>query len=125
MTFEGKDTITTLQGDAVEVSRGPAAAFLPIKHVGTNGGGFFCELRTEDDNIIFSVTDTGQGIQPQYLAKIFDRYFRIPETRKEGTVLGVSISKEFIEPQGGKIWVESEYGLGSAFFFSLKKTILK
>ncbi|SJN46837.1 potassium-transporting ATPase subunit KdpA [Sphingobacterium sp. JB170] len=41
MTFEGKDTITTLQGDRIEVSRGPAAAFVPIKHVGTNGGGFF------------------------------------------------------------------------------------
>lgn len=41
MTFEGKDQITTLQGDTVEVSRGPAAAFIGIKHVGTNGGGFF------------------------------------------------------------------------------------
>lgn len=41
MTFEGKDTITTLQGDTVQVSRGPLAAFVPIKHVGTNGGGFF------------------------------------------------------------------------------------
>lgn len=41
MTFEGKDTITTLQGETIEVSRGPAAAFVPIKHVGTNGGGFF------------------------------------------------------------------------------------
>lgn len=41
MTFEGKDTITNLQGDKVQVSRGPVAAFVPIKHVGTNGGGFF------------------------------------------------------------------------------------
>ncbi|WP_312554743.1 potassium-transporting ATPase subunit KdpA [Empedobacter brevis] len=41
MTFEGKDSITTLQGNAIEVSRGPAAAFIGIKHVGTNGGGFF------------------------------------------------------------------------------------
>jgi K+-transporting ATPase ATPase A chain len=41
MTFEGKDAITTLQGDPVEVSRGPAAAFIAIKHIGTNGGGFF------------------------------------------------------------------------------------
>ena len=41
MTFEGKDTIMSLQGDTVEVSRGPVAAFVPIKHVGTNGGGFF------------------------------------------------------------------------------------
>lgn len=41
ITFEGKDTITTLEGATQEVSRGPAAAFIAIKHVGTNGGGFF------------------------------------------------------------------------------------
>lgn len=41
MTFEGKDTITTLEGATQEVSRGPAAAFIAIKHVGTNGGGFY------------------------------------------------------------------------------------
>lgn len=41
MTFGGKDTITNLQGDTVQVSRGPVAAFVSIKHLGTNGGGFF------------------------------------------------------------------------------------
>ncbi len=41
MTFEGKDTMVTLQGDTVQVSRGPVAAFVAIKHLGTNGGGFF------------------------------------------------------------------------------------
>ncbi|MPM09144.1 Potassium-transporting ATPase potassium-binding subunit [bioreactor metagenome] len=41
MTFEGKDSITTLQGNTTEVSRGPAAVFIAIKHIGTNGGGFF------------------------------------------------------------------------------------
>lgn len=41
MTFEGKDAVVTLQGDTVEVSRGPAAAFVSIKHLGTKGGGFF------------------------------------------------------------------------------------
>lgn len=41
MTFEGKDSITTLQGDTVQVSRGPVASFVAIKHLGTNGGGFF------------------------------------------------------------------------------------
>ena len=41
MTFEGKDTFTNVEGKSVEVSRGPAAAFIGIKHVGTNGGGFF------------------------------------------------------------------------------------
>lgn len=71
------------------------------------------------NQIRFSVTDTGQGIQPQFLNKIFERYFRIPGTKKEGTGLGLSISKEFIEAQGGKIWVESEYGAGSTFCFTL------
>lgn len=41
MTFEGKQTMTTLQGDSIQVSTGPVAAFVPIKHLGTNGGGFF------------------------------------------------------------------------------------
>ena len=41
MTFQGKDTIVGLQGDTIQVSRGPVAAFVAIKHVGTNGGGFF------------------------------------------------------------------------------------
>ncbi|HQW23302.1 MAG TPA: potassium-transporting ATPase subunit KdpA [Bacteroidia bacterium] len=41
MTMEGKDSIVTLQGDSVQVSRGPVAAFVAIKHLGTNGGGFF------------------------------------------------------------------------------------
>ncbi|MDH5827388.1 potassium-transporting ATPase subunit KdpA [Sphingobacterium faecium] len=41
MTFDGKDTMVSLQGDTVQVSRGPAAAFVAIKHIGTNGGGFF------------------------------------------------------------------------------------
>ena len=41
MTFEGKQTLTNLQGDTIQVSTGPVAAFVPIKHLGTNGGGFF------------------------------------------------------------------------------------
>lgn len=72
-----------------------------------------------ENQLRFSVTDTGQGIQPQFLSKIFERYFRIPGTKKEGTGLGLSISKEFIEAQGGRIWVESEYGAGSTFYFTL------
>lgn len=79
----------------------------------------FVKTEKENNQIKFSVTDTGQGIQLQYLTKVFERYFRIPGTKKEGTGLGLSICKEFIEAQGGKIWVESEYGAGSTFYFTL------
>ncbi|KIC63948.1 ATP-binding protein [Chryseobacterium taiwanense] len=79
------------------------------------------EVKKLDDKVMFSVTDTGQGIEPQYVLKVFDRYFRIPGTKKEGTGLGLSISKEFIESQGGNIFVKSEYGAGSTFSFLLKE----
>ncbi|MEP6674849.1 MAG: ATP-binding protein [Ferruginibacter sp.] len=77
------------------------------------------KVSNEDERIVFSVSDTGQGIQEQYLDKIFDRYFRIPGTKKAGTGLGLSISKEFIEAQKGNITVSSEFGSGSTFTISL------
>ena len=77
--------------------------------------------RSLNDKIEISVKDTGQGIAPKYLDKIFARYFRIPGSNKEGTGLGLAISKEFIEAQGGKIYVESEYGIGSTFTIVLNK----
>jgi signal transduction histidine kinase len=75
------------------------------------------EVNKKEDSMLFSVKDFGKGIAPEYKDKIFDRYFRIPGT-KEGTGLGLAICKEFIETQGGKIWVESELGSGSCFGFS-------
>ena len=75
----------------------------------------FTSIYTDGNKIFFTVKDTGQGIAPEYKAKIFDRYFRVPGTHKEGTGLGLSICKEFIEAQGGQIMVESEYGTGSTF----------
>ncbi len=63
----------------------------------------------------FAVKDTGNGIPPQYLEKLFDRYFQVPGSKKGGTGLGLAICKEFIEAQGGQILVESDYGAGSTF----------
>ena len=71
--------------------------------------------------IQFSVKDTGQGIAPEYKDKIFERYFRAPGSGTEGTGLGLAISKEFIEAQGGKITVESDFGAGSTFTVLLNK----
>lgn len=73
-------------------------------------------------NIIeFSVKDSGQGIDEKYLARIFERYFRIPgaDADKTGTGLGLAIAKDFIEAQGGTIGVESQSGEGSRFYFNL------
>lgn len=67
------------------------------------------------DAFEFMVKDTGQGIPPQYVQKVFDRYFRVPGSTGEGTGLGLAISKEFIEAQGGALTVESDFGAGSTF----------
>jgi signal transduction histidine kinase len=77
------------------------------------------KVRSQNGSVLFSVTDTGQGIAPQFLSRIFERYYRIPGNKKEGTGLGLSISKEFVEAQGGKIDVQSEVGSGSTFLVSL------
>lgn len=71
------------------------------------------------DRVSFSVKDQGAGIPQEYLGKVFDRFFKVPGSKAGGTGLGLSISKEFIEAQGGKIWVNSELGQGTAFGFDL------
>ncbi len=67
----------------------------------------------------FSVEDSGPGIAQEYLPRIFERYFKVPGSKTKGTGLGLGISKEFIEAQKGRIWVNSEIGKGSMFSFSL------
>jgi PAS domain S-box-containing protein len=76
-------------------------------------------VKKADHNVVFTVSDQGPGIPEEYLPKVFDRYFKVPGSKAKGTGLGLAISKEFIEAQGGKIWVESEIGKGSSFNFSL------
>jgi PAS domain S-box-containing protein len=79
----------------------------------------------KNDEIEFSVTDHGKGIEDQYLPRLFERYFKVPNATSEqsGTGLGLAIAKDFIEAQAGKINVESEIGSGSTFYFTLKRAI--
>jgi signal transduction histidine kinase len=76
-------------------------------------------VRNTNGEIEFSVSDHGPGIQKEYLPKIFDRFFKVPGSTARGTGLGLAICKEFIEAQGGKVWVTSEIGKGSDFGFTL------
>ena len=74
-------------------------------------------LKKERNGVLFAVKDFGKGIDTRYRKKIFERYFQIPDSSKSGFGLGLAISKEFIETQGGTIGVNSEQGMGSTFFF--------
>jgi signal transduction histidine kinase len=76
-------------------------------------------VKKENGGVIFSVKDNGPGISKEDQEKIFQRFTRVGNISKTGWGLGLAIAREFVQAQGGRIWVESEEGSGSQFFFSL------
>ncbi len=69
---------------------------------------------------IFCVQDDGIGIADEHQCRIFEGFCRLqPERQYEGSGLGLAICKQIVEEHGGRIWVESEPGIGSRFFFTL------
>ena len=84
-------------------------------------GSIVIGLRKNVDYLEFSVKDTGIGISENKLSKIFERFVQVDgsSTRQfEGSGLGLSIAKAYVEILGGNIWVESEEGKGSTFYFT-------
>jgi signal transduction histidine kinase len=75
------------------------------------------ECRGEE--ALFSVADSGPGIEPQELAHVFDRFWQAQRTARLGTGLGLTIAKALVEAHGGRIWVESTVGQGATFFFTV------
>ena len=71
------------------------------------------------------MSDTGSGIPSEYLPRVFEQFFRVPEPSKNAAVpgagLGLAIAKEIVTAHGGEIRAESQLGKGSTFSFSLKK----
>lgn len=87
------------------------------------GGKIVLGAEQNATNVIFYVQDTGIGIAPNDLKRVFERFYKTDRARAtKGTGLGLSISKHLVEAQGGSIWAESEPGKGSTFYFSLPKT---
>ncbi|MGH7807185.1 MAG: ATP-binding protein, partial [Thermodesulfobacteriota bacterium] len=82
-------------------------------------GKILVSVKREDNYIIFSVEDKGQGITEENQKKVFDKYVKFGSQSSKGWGLGLAISKEFVKSQGGTIWVESEIGRGSKFSFTL------
>jgi K+-transporting ATPase ATPase A chain len=110
MTFEGKDTITTLQGDTVQVSRGPVAGFVAIKQLGTNGGGFYGPNSAhplENPNYLTNITET-VSIFLIPIAMIFAMGYVLRRRKLAWTIFGVmtfgflslSIPSVYSEMQG-------------------------
>ncbi|MBI5416494.1 response regulator [Candidatus Poribacteria bacterium] len=101
----------------------------------TDTGFITCTIKKIENNIEVRIIDTGIGIKPEYLTKVFEKFKQVTDDnadtlgdRPKGTGLGLTICKEIIEYHQGKIWVESVYGQGSSFIFTipvLKENILQ
>ena len=88
----------------------------------TEKGLITCSAYRQGQEAWVSVTDTGIGIDPQDYDRVFEQFVQVGDTltdRPRGTGLGLPICKEVIEHHGGRIWVESELGVGSTFAFAL------
>ena len=115
------DTLPTVTADATQLGQlfqnliGNALKYRnskpPVIHVGS---------RRDGDHWLFSVQDNGIGIDGKFAEKIFIIFQRL-HTREEyaGTGIGLAVCKKIVERHGGKIWVESELGHGSMFYFTL------
>ena len=78
-------------------------------------------LRPEEGSLEICVKDTGRGIAPGDISKLFQRFQQLGQLKDRlgGTGLGLAICKEIVAQHWGRIWVESQEGQGSAFFFAL------
>jgi signal transduction histidine kinase len=89
----------------------------------TPAGGQITVTATSDAmQILTSVRDTGIGIAPEHLPHVFDRFYRVDQSRTRatgGAGLGLTIVKQLVEAHGGRVWAESTPGLGSTFSFTL------
>ncbi len=98
---------------------GNATKFTP------DAGAITVRIKDQGDFVRCSVDDTGEGIPPSYLEKVFEKFKQVEGHFKGGAGLGLTICKRIVEAHHGKIWVESQVGKGSSFIFLLPKDITK
>jgi signal transduction histidine kinase len=122
LVLEAEDDLPLVYGDADRLGEvfdnliGNAIKFSP------NGGTIHIRLRRAGNVVQVEIADQGIGIPPDKLHKIWERFYQVDggSTRRfGGTGLGLTIARRIIEAHGGRIWVESELGHGSTFYFTL------
>jgi light-regulated signal transduction histidine kinase (bacteriophytochrome) len=94
-----------------------------IKYLDKPQGLIRVECVGHDEDWEFSVSDNGQGIEPRHFKRIFQLFQTlVPKDRVESTGVGLALVKKIVELYGGRVWIESQPGIGSTFFFTLPRS---
>ena len=93
-----------------------------LKYTG-EGGSITIKAKSTDETVEICIKDTGKGIAKEDIKHIFDRFYQVKNSNKDGTGIGLAIVKAFTELQGGTAKVESEVGKGSEFTITLPKRV--
>jgi signal transduction histidine kinase len=113
------DNVSTVSADSARLLQvlsnlvGNAIKFTP------KGGFITIRIEPLGDELRFAVSDTGPGIPPDQLPHIFGRFWQANRKDRRGIGLGLAIAKGIVEVHGGRIWVESQLGEGSNFYFTI------
>ena len=89
----------------------------------SEGGNITIKAKSTDETVEICIKDTGKGIAKEDIKHIFDRFYQVKNSNKDGTGIGLAIVKAFTELQGGTAKVESEVGKGSEFTITLPKRV--
>ncbi|MCY1041274.1 HAMP domain-containing sensor histidine kinase [Corallococcus sp. bb12-1] len=87
--------------------------------VTAEGGHITLKVEAHENQSVFAVADDGPGIRVEDIKHLFDRYWRSGEARYRGTGQGLAIARGIVDAHGGRIWVESEWGHGTTFRFTV------
>ncbi len=115
-------TLPPVQGDAARLRQVVLNLLTNAIKYSPRGGVIRVGARLDEHQVVLWIADQGMGIPPDAHANLFQKFYRVDnaETRRiGGTGLGLALVKEIVQAHGGEVWVESEVGLGSTFFFSL------
>jgi signal transduction histidine kinase len=104
-----RDRVLQVLGNLI----GNAIKFTP------EGGRVKVSAEASEDEVLFTVKDTGIGVSPKQLPHVFDRFWQATPKARLGSGLGLTIAKGVVEALGGRIWVESRPNEGTAFYFTL------
>ncbi|MGI9076047.1 MAG: ATP-binding protein [Gemmatimonadaceae bacterium] len=100
-----QQTLSNLIGNAVKFT--PPGGRVAVTAVESN------------EFVTISVADSGSGIAKEHLPRVFERYWQSARTQRHGAGLGLAIAKGIVEAHGGRIWIESDPGIGTTVFFTL------